>query len=325
MKTLYLCGVGNAEGIRLAIRVQEATQRWDRILLLDDDPAKHGQVRLGLEVVGAFDELAKADPASDEVVNLVTRTCAGRGRARERIAGFGIPFASLVYPGIDLLGVELGEEVTAYQMSSLGAEAHLDPGAVVLVGALVGHGAHIGAGSIIAPLAVINARVTLGKQVYVGSNATILPDLRIGDGATIAANSVVFSDVPAGATALGVPASILSEEAPPLAHTAPAASGPGAAPSAEFEAEIRAVMQEVLGVEKVAAEANFFDLGGTSLKALALCEALRTRLSISLALVDVYRFPTLRSLSQHLGGSTGGEGGLSQAQQRAAMRRARRR
>ncbi len=325
MKTLYLCGVGNAEGIRLAIRVQEATQRWDRILLLDDDPAKHGQVRLGLDVVGAFDELAKADPTSDEVVNLVTRTCAGRGRARERIASFGIPFASLVYPGIDLLGVTLGEEVTAYQMSSLGAEARLEPGAVVLIGALVGHGAYIGAGSIIAPLAVINARVTLGKQVYVGSNATILPDLKVGDGATIAANSVVFSDVPAGATALGVPASIMSTDTPPVSGPATPAPGRAVASSPELEAEIRRVMQEVLGVEKVAADANFFDLGGNSLKAIAFCEALRTRLSVALALVDVYRFPTLRALAQHLGGSEGTDTGPSPAQQRAEMRRARRR
>jgi len=325
MKTLYLCGVGNAEGIRLAIRVQEATRRWDRILLLDDDPARHGEVRLGLPVVGGFDRLAEADAANDEAVNLVTRTCAGRARARERIAGFGVPLASLIYPGLDLLGVELADEVTAYPMASLGAEARLERGVVVLIGALVGHGAHVGEGSIIAPLAVINARVMLGKGVYVGSNATILPDLKIGDGATIAANSVVFSDVPAGATALGVPASILSGEGMPAAGPEPAATASLDLPDAELEAEIRTVMQAVLGLEKVPGEANFFDLGGTSLKALELCEQLRLRLSISLQLVDVYRCPTLHALCRHLGGAAGEDAGIKRAQQRAAMRRSRRR
>ena len=324
MKTLYLCGVGNAEGIRLAIRVQEATQRWDRILLLDDDPAKHGQERLGLPVVGGFDCLAEADPAADEAVNLVTRTCAGRARARERIASFGIPFASLIAPGLDLLGVELAEEVTAYPMSSLGAEARLEPGAVVLVGALVGHGAHIGAGSIIAPLAVINARVVLGKGAYVGSNATILPDLKIGDGATIAANSVVFSDVPAGATAIGVPANILdsTREVPP----APARPAPdGLDPDEEAEAAVRAVMQGVLGIDRIPPDANFFDLGGTSQKALELCERLRERFSVALQLVDVYRYPTLHGLTLAMGGGAPpSDDGLSRAQQRAALRRSRR-
>jgi acyl carrier protein len=327
MKTLYLCGVGNAEGIRLAIRVQQATQRWDRILLLDDDPSKHGQTRLGLDVVGAFDALGDADPEQDEAVNLVTRTCAGRAGARARIASFGVPLVSLIYPGIDLLGVELADEVTAYPMASLGAEARLERGAVVLIGALVGHGAHIGEGSIIAPLAVINARVTLGKGVYVGSNATILPDLTIGDGATIAANSVVFSDVPAGATALGVPASILSSAgASDLEASAEPVGGADVAgvPDAELEAEIRGVMQAVLGLDRVPCDANFFDLGGTSLKALELCDQLRQRLSISLQLVDVYRCPSLQALCRHLGGGAPEDAGLKRAQQRAAMRRSRR-
>jgi carbonic anhydrase/acetyltransferase-like protein (isoleucine patch superfamily) len=324
MKTLYLCGVGNAEGIRLAIRVREATQRWDRILLLDDDPSKHGQERLGLPVVGGFDCLATADPENDEAVNLVTRTCAGRAKARERIASFGIPFASLIYPGLDLLGVELAEEVTAYPMSSLGAEARLECGSVALIGALVGHGAHIGEGSIIAPLAVINARVVLGKGVYVGSNATILPDLKIGDGATIAANSVVFSDVPAGATAIGVPASILDSmrEAPP-APARPASAD--VVPDEETEAAVRAVMQVVLGIDRIPLDANFFDLGGTSQKALELCERLRERFSVTLQLVDIYRYPTLHSLALATGGGAPpGDDGLSRAQQRAAMRRSRR-
>lgn len=324
MKTLYLCGVGNAEGIRLAIRVQEATQRWDRILLLDDDPSKHGEERLGLPVVGGFDCLAKADPESDEAVNLVTRTCAGRARARERIASFGIPFASLVYPGLDLLGVELADEVTAYPMSSLGAEARLERGSVVLVGALVGHGAHIGEGSIIAPLAVINARVVLGKGVYVGSNATILPDLKIGDGATVAANSVVFSDVPAGATAIGVPANILDstrEVSPAPARPA----GNGLVTDEATEAGVRAVMQGVLGMDRIPPDANFFDLGGTSQKALELCERLRERFSVALQLVDIYRYPTLHGLTLAMGGGApAADEGLSRAQQRAALRRSRR-
>src|SRR6056297_3410383 len=264
MKTLYLCGVGNAEGIRLAIRVQEALQRWDRILLLDDDSARHGEVRVGLPVVGSFDALADADPDTDEAVNLVTRTCRGRAGARARIASFGIPLVSLIHPDIDPLGVELAEEVTAYPMASLGAESRVASGAVVLVGALVGHGAHVGPGCIIAPLAVINARVTLGEGVYVGANATILPDLVIGAGATIAANSVVFSDVPSGATAMGVPASILGvESAAGVVGSSGAGAGNGRTPASdpgnrepwrsdpELETRLEAVMCSVLSIEAV--------------------------------------------------------------------------
>ncbi len=53
---------------------------------------------------------------------------------------------------------------------------------------------------------------TLGKGVVVGAGAKILGPIHIGDGAKIGSNAVVVKDVPAGATAAGIPARILDEE-----------------------------------------------------------------------------------------------------------------
>ena len=50
----------------------------------------------------------------------------------------------------------------------------------------------------------------LGGNVLVGSGAKLLGDISIGDNARIGANAVVLQDVPAGATAVGVPARIIS-------------------------------------------------------------------------------------------------------------------
>lgn len=49
----------------------------------------------------------------------------------------------------------------------------------------------------------------LGGHVDVGPGAKILGGVMIGDNARIGANSVVLSDVPAGAVAVGVPATIV--------------------------------------------------------------------------------------------------------------------
>ncbi len=49
----------------------------------------------------------------------------------------------------------------------------------------------------------------IGDGVFIGAGARILGGVRIGDGARIGANAVVITDVPAGATAVGVPARIL--------------------------------------------------------------------------------------------------------------------
>jgi serine O-acetyltransferase len=50
---------------------------------------------------------------------------------------------------------------------------------------------------------------TIGDHVYIGCHTSIVGAVTIGDGATIAANTLVISDIPPGATAIGVPARIL--------------------------------------------------------------------------------------------------------------------
>jgi serine O-acetyltransferase len=49
----------------------------------------------------------------------------------------------------------------------------------------------------------------IGNRVDIGAGAKILGAIRIGDDAVIGANAVVVHDVPAGATAVGIPARTL--------------------------------------------------------------------------------------------------------------------
>ena len=49
----------------------------------------------------------------------------------------------------------------------------------------------------------------VGNHVLIGANATLLGPIHIGGGAKIGAGAVVMHDVPAGATAVGVPARII--------------------------------------------------------------------------------------------------------------------
>jgi acetyltransferase-like isoleucine patch superfamily enzyme len=330
---LFLCGVGNGEGIRLALTVNRTSPRWQRIVLLDDDPSKHGTTRLGLEVAGPISHLAGVDANCSEVVNLVTRTTDGRARAQEKIGQYGIPFTSLIHPGVDLFGAEVASDVTIYPHASVGAEARIGPASVLLIGAVAGHGARIGRGCVVAPNAVINARVTLGDRAYVGSNASILPDLRIGAGATIGANCMVYTDVPEGATAMGVAAQVLSA----TPHHAPSgsmeahglqpdfpddpSSSIASAGSAHIEAVITKALVHVLGAGELDRSGNFFELGCNSLKALELAQHLRPLLGRDVQVVDIYRFPTAPALASFLTGGDPAALGMRQAQQRAEMRR----
>ncbi len=303
--TLYLCGAGNSEGVRLALTVNYRTPQWDRILLLDDDPAKTGRDLCGVKIAGGFDLLAEADPATDRVANLVARTTRGRRGAREKIASFGIPFASMIDADVNAAGVDLKDDDTiVYHHATLGPEVVIDRGSVVFMGAVVGHESSVGPGCVIAANAVINARVVLEEGVYVGSNATILPEITVGEYATIGAGSVVLQDVPAGATVMGVPAQIISA---PSKNGADHAASPDndSAPRrshshAELEQAIADIWAAVLEVDSVGFDENFFDLGATSLLALRAHETIVENIGGDLAYTDMFRFTTVRALAQHL-------------------------
>ncbi len=49
----------------------------------------------------------------------------------------------------------------------------------------------------------------LAGNVQLGAGAKVLGDICIGDNASIGANAVVLQDIPAGATAVGIPARIV--------------------------------------------------------------------------------------------------------------------
>jgi sugar O-acyltransferase (sialic acid O-acetyltransferase NeuD family) len=209
MPTLYLCGAGNSEGVRLAQTINQQQSRWRRIAILDDDPAKHGQSILGVEIAGPFAMLEDARADSDEVANMVARTAVKRWAARCKIEEYGLPFTTLINSSVETAGAEFGRDTIVYQNATIGPLVSMDEATVVFMGGVVGHGSKLGRCCVVAPNAVINARVQLGDGVYVGSNATILPEVKVGSWATIGAGTVVTHDVPVGATVMGVPHKIV--------------------------------------------------------------------------------------------------------------------
>jgi serine acetyltransferase len=97
-------------------------------------------------------------------------------------------------------------------------DAEIGPGLLLPhVGSIrVAQHTKIGANCVILHTCTIGAgpspgAATIGDHVFIGCHATIIGGITIGDRATISANSLVISNVPAGTTALGVPARILPE------------------------------------------------------------------------------------------------------------------
>lgn len=68
--------------------------------------------------------------------------------------------------------------------------------------------------------------------------------------------------------------------------------------------EIAEIWSRVLGVKKIGAKDNFFDLGGHSLLAVQVHREIREKLDLpKLSITDIFRFPVLQTLADHLNGN----------------------
>ncbi len=72
------------------------------------------------------------------------------------------------------------------------------------------------------------------------------------------------------------------------------------APEGEIEQKLAAIWTEVLGVERVSAEDDFFALGGHSLVAVRVTARVQRDLGVELPVRSVFTAPTLRALAQEL-------------------------
>jgi acyl carrier protein len=72
------------------------------------------------------------------------------------------------------------------------------------------------------------------------------------------------------------------------------------APRTELEATLAELWREVLKLDEVGIDDNFFDLGGNSLLMVQIHRLHRERLGPDISITDLFQFPTIASLARHL-------------------------
>jgi iturin family lipopeptide synthetase C len=73
-----------------------------------------------------------------------------------------------------------------------------------------------------------------------------------------------------------------------------------APPDTEMEKQVAGVWQEILDLDRVGREDNFFDLGGTSLKVIMAATRLQVILDREIPVVAMFRYPTVVAMSRFL-------------------------
>jgi len=106
-----------------------------------------------------------------------------------------------------------------------------------------------------------------------------------------------------------------------LPAPAPVGAARRLAPGTGMEARVAAIWRELLGVEAVGAEDNFFDLGGHSLLAVRLQARLAGELGRELRVVELFQHPTVRALAALLQGGAG-PGAVEEGEARGGARQA---
>lgn len=143
----------------------------------------------------------------DAAYVLAVGSGSARRRLDERLTGWGRRGAFVVHPtvtfGADVvvhpgLVALAGARITTHVW--MGRHVHLN------LNATAAHDVRLGGYVTLNPGANVNGNASVGDEASIGSNASVNQGLVVGAGTYVGAGAVVTRDLPAGVTAVGVPA-----------------------------------------------------------------------------------------------------------------------
>jgi len=204
MKRVVVLGAsGHAKVVAFVLRLSG----YEVVGFLDDDPALHGAVVMGLPVLGANDLVSRLD-MDGAIVGIGDNP--SRRTWFEQLRGWGIPLVNAIHPSaIIAQGVALGQGTAVLGNVSINVEAQVGDNVILNTGAIVGHDCTVASHVHVGPGVILCGRVRIGEGVFLGAGAVVIPEQEVGAGSIIGAGTVVISSIPAGVVAVGSPARIL--------------------------------------------------------------------------------------------------------------------
>lgn len=210
MRVLILGAGGHAQVVAdILLRMRDEGSEVLPIGFLDDKSGLVGCQYLGLPVLGTLSDLPEI-PRDAVLVAMGDNTT--RQRIFERLIATGERFAIACHPG-----------------ATIAPDVCIGPGSMICAGAIVNTGTIIGANVIlntactvdhhswvgdhahIAPGVHLGGEVTIGEGCFVAIGSSVIPGRTVGPWSMIGVGSAVTKDIPAGVTAVGVPARVVKK------------------------------------------------------------------------------------------------------------------
>jgi acyl carrier protein len=89
----------------------------------------------------------------------------------------------------------------------------------------------------------------------------------------------------------------------------------------EAELKIAAIWQELLGRKKIGIDSSFFELGGHSMLVIQMKNRLKEVMEIDVPAVDIFAYPTIRLLAEHIGRQDQGQELRASLERRASLQK----
>jgi sugar O-acyltransferase (sialic acid O-acetyltransferase NeuD family) len=206
---LIIIGAGGA-GLE-ALQVASRMATWSLLGFADDRPDATGGLVGQLPVIGTVAEALGRFAGQAVHFHCAVGANADRRRLAEIAESLGFIPATLVDPGADVAAsATIGAGCYVGPQAFIGPEAVVGRHVLINVGCSVGHHARVGDFSQVCPGARVSGASVLGTGSFIGSNGVVAPGVRVGEWATVGAASLAAREVPAGCSAIGVPARIIA-------------------------------------------------------------------------------------------------------------------
>jgi sugar O-acyltransferase (sialic acid O-acetyltransferase NeuD family) len=207
---LIIIGAGGAgQEVAWAATSLNSKLKFSSIAYADDNPEKKGTVLYGYPTLGSIEEINQGLVTKPHFICGV-----GNNLARIKLVNQALLLGWTPVSIIDPT-VMMANDVTIGEGTYIAAGVILSPNSKIGDHVIINHHCSIGHDSQLSdfcqasPGSRISGFAKIGYAATIGSNAIVAPGKSVGDYATLGAASFGVINVPAKATAIGVPAKVI--------------------------------------------------------------------------------------------------------------------
>jgi sugar O-acyltransferase (sialic acid O-acetyltransferase NeuD family) len=206
---LLLVGAGGLarEVLGAVHALNTVSPSFDVLGMLDDNPARHGEMIDGVPVLGGSDTVHEHPDAQVVICTASSRNQASRRTISARLGIENDRYATVVHPFASVArGVEIGHGSVLLAFVAVTAPQRIGAHVVVMPHVTITHDDQISDHVTFAARVALAGGVSVGEAAYLGSGALVREGLSVGEHSLVGMGAVVLEDVPPHEVWAGTPA-----------------------------------------------------------------------------------------------------------------------